>query len=240
MSCSFAGPITIVYGEGYAPFAFSENDNAVGIQKDFVEEILVKRLKLNVKHEICPWRRCQSLVKDGRRDGFFTVSTPERLKYTDKNTVPFYQTSFLLHTQKNNPFLESLKNIKSLKELKSIESLKHVHMLGSGWHEHNLKGFKNITTLKDTQDIPLFLSKGRADIYIEQDKVFKYQLAAQGLQNKLVTLNDPVIEKLGWHLFIGKHSKHRDIIQKVDTLLLSLRDSGELEKIKEKIFSKYE
>jgi polar amino acid transport system substrate-binding protein len=67
--CIAEDTIMIVYGSQYKPFAWGGDDLvAYGIQRDFVEEILGKRMGLKVKHEAYPWQRCQVLVKDGQKD----------------------------------------------------------------------------------------------------------------------------------------------------------------------------
>lgn len=68
--------LTIAYGSDYKPFAWGENGKPFGVQKDFVEEILVKRMGIKVIHQAFPWKRCQEYVRLGMKDGFFTVPTP--------------------------------------------------------------------------------------------------------------------------------------------------------------------
>ncbi|NRA15566.1 MAG: transporter substrate-binding domain-containing protein [Oceanospirillaceae bacterium] len=231
--------IRITYGSYYKPFAWGEEGVPYGVQKDFVEEILGKRLGIKVIHEACPWARCQALVREGSRDGFFTVPTPERAQYTKTSSLPFYETHFVMHTSKNNPNIKQLKAITSLKDLEKIQNLMHIHMLGSGWHINALKNMKNIITIPDASNIPMMLKLLRADVYIEQAEMFRYQAKKAGVLDELVTFNEPSIRKLGWHIFIGNKSKYQYLIPKINQILESLRASGELEKIKHQIFLKH-
>jgi len=112
-------------------------------------------------------------------------------------------------------------------------------MLGSGWHINALKNMKNISTIPDASNIPMMLKLLRADLYIEQAEMFRYQAKKAGVLDELVTLNETSIRKLGWHIFIGKKSKYQALIPKINQVLARLHASGELEKIKQKIFLKY-
>ncbi|MDX1452570.1 MAG: transporter substrate-binding domain-containing protein [Oleiphilaceae bacterium] len=233
-------PLTITYGDSYIPFAWGSNDQVRGVQVDFVEEIIAKRLGVPVKHEGCPWKRCQLLVKDGKRDGFFTVPTQARSEYTRASELPFYKTRFLMHTAKNNPLREQLASIQSLKDLQPLTTIRHIHMLGSGWQENALKNMRRVQTIPDAAMIPYMLVKQRADLYVEQKEMFQYQAQMAGLENEVHTFESPVIRTLGWHLFIGHKSPHQPLMARIDTLLKALQESGELEALRKEIFARYE
>jgi len=194
---------------------------------------------LKVSHHPCPWKRCQKMVELGLKDGFFTVPTPARANYTSKSIVPFYKTFFMMHTSKNNPNLEKLKAIRSIKELESMPDIRHVHMFGSGWHEKALRGMPTVMTVGDSSLIPNYLVRGRADVYIEQSELFRYQVKAKGISDKILTLKEHPIQELGWHIFIGKESKHRTLIPEINKVLMALKASGELDQIKLVLFEKY-
>ena len=231
--------ITITYGSDYKPFSWGEKEVPHGVQTDFVEEILGKRMGINVNHEAYPWKRCQTYVRSGRKDGFFTVPTPARKEYTIISSVPFYETHFVLHTGRNNPNIKQLKTVTSLKDLEQMHEIKHVYMLGSGWHENALKNMKIVYEIPDASKVPLMLMTLRADVYIEQAEMFGYQAKELGVFDDVLTLNKPSIRKLGWHIFIGKKSKYQSLMPKINEMLKKLRMSGELEKIKMGIFKRH-
>ncbi len=237
--CSDQDTITIVYGSQYKPFSWGGEDLvAHGIQRDFVEEILVKRMGLKVKHEAYPWKRCQLLVKSGEKDGFFTVPTKERKEYTIMCSIPFYKTRFVMHTGRNNPNIERLKTVTSISDLEKMPDLKHIHMRGSGWHIENLKRMKHVDEITDATKIPLLLKLLRYDVYIEQEEMFRYQAKELGVLQDIVTFEKPVMNVVGWHIFLGMNSRHRSIMPQINSMLLKMQESGELEKIKHEIFRK--
>lgn len=232
-------PLTVVYGDAYKPFAWERDGEIVGVQPDFVHAILVEEMGLNVVNEPCPWKRCQRQVKLGQRDAFFTVPTDERATYTVRTRRPFYTTRFVLHTGKDNPFIERLKSVSSIEELSSMKTLRHVYMLGSGWHETHLSGLARVKTAQNSSSIPLILARNWADVYVEQRELFRFQARAAGVEDELVSLDQNALRTLGWHLFIGETSEHADLIPKIDAVLRELADSGELERIKARIFARY-
>ena len=175
------------------------------------------------------------MVREGKVDGFFTVATPARAEYTI-SSLPFYETHFVMHTSKHNQNVARLKTVKSLKDLEKLHNIRHIYMLGSGWHENALKNMKNVTKNVDASTIPIMLKRQRADVYIEQSEMFRYQAKERGVLEEILTLNEFTMKKLGWRIFIGNKSKHQHLIPEINAMLEKLRASGELEKIKSDIF----
>ncbi|MFC3094467.1 hypothetical protein DRW07_13740 [Alteromonas sediminis] len=234
-----AQAIQIAYGDAYKPFAWRGETGAVGIQVEFVEELLVERLGISVKHVACPWKRCQRMVKEGNLDGFFTVPTVERDSYTEKSEIPLYTTEFMIHVAKDSAVIDQLKGLRYLPELLAIQELRHAFMRGSGWHEEMLKKAQNVTRVADASVIPTMLIQNRADLYIEQTEMFRFQAAQLGLDNLLVTLPSPIIERVNWHLFISDKSQNINILPRLNALLKSLKDNGELEALQQEIFARF-
>ncbi len=231
--------IVVAFGNGYEPFAWGEGALVKGVQVDFVREILEKRMGLRVVTRGCPWKRCQKLVRTGKMDGFFTVPTERRARYTRKSSIPFYETHFLMHVSVDSKVAKDLRRVRSLEDLENMPHIRHIYMHGSGWHENALKKMKHVITVPDASVIPRMLALGRADVYIEQDEMFRYQARAAGVLDRLSTIEDPVIKKVKWHLFIGNKSKHVSVMSEVDRVLETLEATGELEKIKQELFRKY-
>ena len=231
--------IIIGFGEAYKPFAWNDHGVSAGIQADFVEEVLVNQLGLKIVRLACPWRRCQQLVKAGEIDGFFTVPTEEREAYTVKTAVPFYHTNFVMHTAVGNPHLAKLKTVKNIADIEKLPEIMHVNMAGSGWHKYELRNVKHRTEVQDALFIPKMLVQKRADLYIEQQEMFHYQARSLGLLDQIVTLQQPVMYKMPWHLFLSKQSPHVMQLDKINQRLQELQQSGELEKIRQTIFKKH-
>ncbi|WP_164084745.1 substrate-binding periplasmic protein [Alteromonas flava] len=231
--------ITIAYGDAYKPFAYAGDREAEGIQVDFVEELLVTRLGLTVQHVSCPWKRCQRMVSEGTLDGFFTVPTSERESYTQESEIPFYTTDFVIHVAQKSPVIEQLRKVTFVPELLAMQELRHVFMRGSGWHEEMLKTAQNVTRVADASVIPMMLIQNRADLYIEQAEMFQFQAAQLGLDEQLLTLPRPIIQRVNWHLFISNKSSNITLLPRLNALLATLKESGELEQLQREIFARY-
>ncbi|MDI9244720.1 transporter substrate-binding domain-containing protein [Marinobacter sp. CHS3-4] len=231
--------IVVGYGDAYEPFAWVEEGQVRGIQVDFVEAVLVERMGLKVRHEGCPWNRCQREVRKGEKDAFFTVPTAEREEYTLKSLFPFYVTRFVMHTSRENRFRDQLSEVRTLEELESMTELRHVHMLGSGWHESALANMEHVQTSHGADMIPILLARDRADVYIEQAEMFRYQARQKGVLDEVISFDQFAAGALGWHLFIGRDSKHADVMSRIDLVLAEMTASGELQTLKRQIFAKY-
>lgn len=231
--------IVIGFGEAYKPFAWNDHGLSAGIQADFVEEVLVNQLGIKIVRLACPWRRCQQLVQAGEIDGFFTVPTAEREAYTEKTAVPFYHTNFVMHTAKSNRNLPAFKSAQNLSDIEMLNYVVHVNMRGSGWHNQALRNVKHRTEVQDALMIPKMLVQGRADLYIEQAEMFRYQAKELGLLDDIITISEPVIYRMPWHLFLSKQSPHVTQLNKINQRLQELQQSGELENIRLRIFTKH-
>jgi acetone carboxylase gamma subunit len=98
---------------------------------------------------------------------------------------------------------------------------------------------KNVYEITDATKIPLLLKVQRYDVYIEQEEMFRYQAKVLGVLQDIVTFENPTMNMVGWRIFISMNSRYRSIIPQIDSMLMKLKESGELEKIKREIFRKY-
>lgn len=119
-----------------------------------------------------------------------------------------------------------------------MTALRHVHMLGSGWHEAALKDMRRVERVIDAARIPQMLAMQRADVYIEQLEMFRFQAQEQGLLNEVISFPEISMRKVGWHLFFSKKSKHRGLLPKIDEVRHQMKASGELEQVKRDIFQR--
>jgi hypothetical protein len=68
--------------------------------------------------------------------------------------------------------------------------------------------------------------------------MFRFQAAEAGLLPQLVTLREPSLRKVGWHLFLSKKSPHVGLMSRINEALRQMQASGELERIKLDVFKK--
>ncbi len=236
---SHAQEMTLVYAQGYIPYSWKgDNGKIQGVEIDFVNEIIGKRMGIKVKHEIYPWARSQSRVKAGTADAFVTIPNDNRRQYTQVSNIPFFETKFLLYTGMSNPKKHDLMKIKSLTELLTRDELIHGQIVGGGWHTVHLKGAKQIHEVLNSIQILKMLNRNRVDVYIEQAPLISYEIKKIGFQDKILEINN-VMDNVNWNLCIGKNSPYIKILPKLNKLMASMKKDGSLAKLREQIFRKY-
>ncbi len=83
------------------------------------------------------------------------------------------------------------------------------------------------------------LKHNRADIYIEQTLLVRYQLKQLGMQADIVEIPN-VMDMTHWNLCIGKKSPFANLMPAIDQKLEEMQKNGALKKLQDKIFSKYQ
>ncbi len=233
----------IALGDNYGIHATKINGKPAGIQKDLLTWFLIEHMKLDVAIEAMPWKRAQQLVEQYRQsDGYFTAYTAKRV---DKlklvpSKQPFYSTKVKMHTWKNNPKIDRLKQINSRKVLIAQKDLKHVIIGGHGYHEELFKNAKNVNRVLNANQVPRYLLHyQRADLFVEQSELFYPLAKAEGLLDKVETLDNIDFKTLHWHLYIRPDSKHIGLMNAINDELSRLIKNGELQTKVRQIFIKY-
>lgn len=238
-SVSQAREMEIVYAQSFEPFSWrDEGGQARGILIDFLDETLGKRMGIKLKHEVCPWARCQLMVKLGEKDAFFTIPNASRRLYTLVSDLPLFQSNFVLYTGVGNTNIPRLRTAKTLSELKLLYGLTHISITGAGWHRVNLKGVKKRLEVVDSTRILEMLKQHRADVYIEQQALVQYQANKLGMSQFILEIPN-VMDATKWHLCIGRQSSFAEIMPEFNELLRSMDADGSLDALREEIFSRY-
>ncbi|WP_028865376.1 substrate-binding periplasmic protein [Psychromonas aquimarina] len=234
-----AKEMRVVVSDNYLPFSWQEDKQVKGILKDFLDEIVVQRMGIKVSYEICPWARCQIMVKEGQRDAFFTISSAERDRYSIKTELPLFISDFYIYSGANNKNLPLLLKVKNLDSLLALKNLRYVYLLGAGWHRQNLSTVHNVTTVLYSTKILELLKFNRADVYIEQAALMNYQIKRFNLEQDIIQI-PALMDHTNWHLYISNKSDFITILPQLDQLLNKMHQEGSLQKLRHKIFSKYQ
>lgn len=235
-----ARDMRIVYAQGYEPLSWKDEEGkAKGIEIDFLEAILSRRMGLSIQHETYPWARSQMMVKKGDRDAFLTIPNAERRTYTEITKLPLFSTNYTLFTGASNPKKEALRAIRSLEELKSMEGLRHIMITGGGWHTTHLGEVKSMQQVTNSTQVLKMLAMNRADVYVEQAALVNYQIKILRLRGQILEI-PTVMTKVDWHLCIGKKSPFVELLPQLDKVLENMRKEGALEKLQTEIFSQYQ
>ncbi len=219
-------PFVVSYGENYKPFAWKENGEMVGMQIDIINELLVRRLGINVNHTGYPWKRAQFKVEDGMADALFTVASEKRLEYTTKSKEVLIQADVTLFTYRGNPKIKKIKNIKSFSQAKDFT---FVDYLGDRLGEKYLKDF-NVNFVTDLPTVLKFLANERADLFIQSSPVTNYNIKNNFLEHKIVEIYNPLLSS-EFRLLIGFKSKYQSIMPMVDIEAAKMKQDGSMQKI---------
>ncbi len=223
--------IIMAYGHNYRPFSWEENEKMMGLQIDIVREIFEKRMGIPVINQGYPWKRAQMLVAQGIADGLFTVDTPDRQKYAQAGEETLITINNTLYTYKNHKSIDKIKKIDSFEGLKNYRIVDYI---GGSWSKDKLKE-SNIYRVSEIGSALEFLSKKRADIFIQSARITDYNIKKLGLSDKIIK-TDVIFSTEHHQLLIRKDSKFSAILPRVDEVVREMKRDGTMQAI----FHKYQ
>jgi polar amino acid transport system substrate-binding protein len=224
-------PLKIVYYHDFRPFSWDENGQAKGLFVDILNEVLVRRLGLNVVHECYPWQRAQEMVEKGLADAFCTVPTPQRLAYASMGHTKVMTLDFTLFVKATNPRLAELGQVKSLAGLKGFKLGTYI---GSGWAKKNLEGL-DVQYMARLENVLAMLDGDRFDGFIDVALAIRYYIHQMGLEGRIVELPQ-VFDSSEFCFMIGKRSPYEHILPKVGAALEDMSRDGTWQNIMDKYY----
>ena len=226
-----AGPrFRIAYHEDFAPYSRRQDGVMRGILVSIMNELLVKRLGLEIDHEGFPWARAQQRVKEGQADAFVTVATDERRQYIVPTQEWVTQGRLAMFVRADEPERGRLSKIKEVSELKDYRIGTY---LGNGWVKSKFAGLE-VSYVADRAAALKMLQAGRLQIVVDAANPTLSQVRAMGLENEIVEL-PPVLDMSEAHLCIGKQSPLLAYAQDIDVALRKMKSDGSLRKLSEPI-----
>ena len=222
-----AEPMKFVYYENYPPRSYKEDGIMKGVLVDVMNEIVAKRMNINIEHKGYPWKRAQTLVKNGEADAFVTVPTKVRREYTIVSKEPVVTFETFVATMKNNPKAEQLRKVKSIEELKDFTLIDY---LGNGWAKSVLRNHE-VIWLPDEKDIYRFLKSGKADAVIVSRKSL-HTIRKLDYSKDILVFDNP-LTSVKFHLCIAKSSKYTKIMNDFDIILKKVKKEGIIDSILE-------
>ena len=215
----------------YPPANFQTEDGHVnGFFHDIVVEVFDKGLGIHVEIAVYPWKRCQSMVKEGTADIMVTIPTPERLEYAVTHNRPIWTKRRILYTYHDHPKIHDIQRINGLGAIRS-GGYKVISYLGNGWVEKEVQGIGIPVTYATTVDgMYLMLAAKRGDLIIEEKSLAAPRITEQGLSERI----DETIgvgSESGFHILISKKSPAAGLISRIDKEIESMRSRGRLDQI---------
>ena len=219
--------LKFVYADNFPPLSYIDNGVLRGTSPRIIEELLNKRLQLNVTHHAYPWARAQSMVQHGEADGFVSAATPVRLEYTVASTEPLLQARLGAYARVDHPqFAKYLK----FQANTDLAGLKLGSILGNSWTKATL-GSQHVEYVRDREQAFRMLLAGRLDMFVEVEDLAEPALKALGLDDgikaiPLVVATDDV------KVCIGKHSPLVARMREIDETIRAMRKDGTMARLR--------
>ncbi len=222
--------IKFVFSEWKPVFYLDQNKRMRGVYAEILTELFEKKLGMEIRYEMLPWKRCQHYIQTGDADITIMFPTEERLQYAAKSASPLYQFSLNIFTYKNHPKLEEIKKVTSPQDIKLL-NLVPVTNLGNGWHKNNIDNH-GIKTHYLAEDIQLFeyLARKRADIVIDLLVPSLHYIKEQELEDA-IEVTDVRFGPLEMHLMLSKKSRFLNRLPEIDEAFEQLKSEGAMDSI---------
>ncbi|WED20534.1 transporter substrate-binding domain-containing protein [Vibrio sp. JC009] len=180
-----------------------------------VEEIY-RKAGVGISVKALPARRATFEAKEGVRDGEIM-----RILTNHGAESQLYRIPYSLGDVKTQVYVQELNSQLPIKNL----SLYSVAVVRGIRHANTyVKDFPHVIQVDDVAMAIRLLSMGRVDAVVISQLNGEYEIRAQKVKD-IVPLSDPVIVQ-GLYHYINR--QHPDVIEKIESTLKSMHESGEL------------
>jgi len=234
--------LVITYAKYWAPYSYyDENGKIQGILIELLNELLHKRLNIELEHVGLPWKRAQVIVEDGIYDAVITSPTAKRKKLHAINEETLINIEWRIFVSKNSKkFFDVMDMNNPLKN----KNFSYCSILGDDSSREIFKnyGIEGFHQSKDLHKSIEMLDSGRIDIFMNSKLTTLTKIYEKGLQDK-IKLHPTAYKEMPFKLMISnKSSYNKKILKKLDTLVAKMKKDGSyyklIEKIEEKVLKK--
>lgn len=237
------GKLRITYAEFWAPYSYKDKNGEMhGVLIELLDELLVKRMHLEVEHIGFPWNRAQILSEKGIYDAIFTNPTQKRLLKFVSNKEPLISLEWRGFTTKNSQDYEELINMSNplLKKDIIFCSVLGDKSTESLYNKYNIRSHKS----KNVEVAAIMLNSNRSSFFINSKLTMLDAIHKLKLQDT-ITMHKKVYKEVPFTLLLSNDSEyHKDILVGLDVLVKEMKESGEYQKLIDKLianeFKKYQ
>jgi polar amino acid transport system substrate-binding protein len=223
-----AAPFQMAYFETYSPLSFRQGSALQGILLDVIEEILYKRMRVDVDHKGYPWNRAQLMVQNGEADAICTIATPERLEYAVAAEEPVVSPRRRVFVRASHPMLAQIRQIKDLDELRQL-NLTVVSYAGNGWAKANLVDFKVEQGIDFESALKMLIAR-RGDVFIDNSFTMQYSLQRLPGGNEILMM-PANLDQSHFQLLVSKKSTHLGLLPAFDAALRQFKRTPQYTRI---------
>ena len=169
-----------------------------------------------------PLPRVQLEVESGEVDGMCLVVTPARLQYAEASTEPLMTGPITMFARRDNPALERLMAVTSLDDL-ARANVTVIAFTGNGWIKRNIedRGIRTEHASGTVGTVRMLLAR-RGDVIVDMSSQINWILKSIPDAAEVVEL-PTVIERVDWHLLIGKRSPALKDMARFDQAIQALK-----------------
>ena len=209
----------------YPPFSYKENDQNVGIDVDLMKAV-AKQEGFEVEIKPMDFGGIIPAIQSGQLDGAIAGAniTEERKKVVDFSE-PYYDAGLVAVVNKNNT------NIKTAKDLEGKNIAVKNGTAGARYADANLKGKVQIRVYEDTTSMLKAVENNQADAAFEDYPVIAYTLKITPDAKLKIGTDKLTDDKNG---FMVKKGTNKELLEKFNRGLKTLRENGEYQKIIDK------
>lgn len=209
----------------FPPFEYKEGNKYTGIDIEIMEAI-GKLEGFEVEFKPMDFGGLIPALQSGQLDGVIAgASITEERKKTVDFSEPYYESGLVALVNKNN------NNIKTLKDLEGKKIAVKNGTAGAKFADENLKGKATIRVYEDSASTLKAVENNQADAAFEDYPVIAYTIKVNpNLKIKIGT------EKLttGQYGFMVKKGENKELLEKFNKGLKTLKENGEYQKIVDK------
>lgn len=195
--------INIGSAEKFPPFNYTDKGgNYIGIDVTIIEMIL-DEIEVTYSHKPRPWKRAIAEFESGRTDMLFQL-TPKPERFTNWYMVGPIRKNISAYFVKADSKIQEIKSLSDLKGLRV--GVMNGYKYFKEFDEANI--FTKDPVHHTVQNVRK-LFKGRVDVVIETEQVFKYEIKMADLEGAIRMLPTPAVESTRYAAFRrtykGKH-----------------------------------
>jgi len=237
------GKLRITYAEYWAPYSYKDKNGEMhGILIDLLDELLAKKMHLEIEHIGFPWNRAQALSEKGIYDAIITNPTEKRLLKFVSNKEPLISLEWRGFTTKNSQHYDELINMPNplLKKDIIFCSVLGDKSTESLYNMYNINSHKS----KNVERAARMLNSNRSGFFVNAKLTMLDTIHRLKLQDSIV-MHKKIYKAVPFTLLISNASDyHKEILKGLDVIVKEMKESGEYQKLLDRLianeFKKYQ
>lgn len=224
-SASFAQETLVLTTTTWPPYQYEENGQVTGIAVDIVQEA-AQKLGYTIEVQLLPWKRALKNAETGEADGVVSaLFTEERAQYLYYTSEPLFEVRTVIFAPKDS----------SVTQLKSLNDLigKRIGVVSGYSYGEEFDNFSGLQkyACKDDAVLARNLERGRIDVAVAHEFVFKFASRNIGLQDRFKEVY--TLSQYPSYLVFSKApgKKGQPLTEEFNQVLIEMKNSGRIDAI---------